>query len=339
MLLGEDLGRRHQRALDAAFRRRAAARGRRRPSCPSPTSPWRRRAIARPDSRSDAISRTARFCAAGQRERQGSCARARAARRSPTSTMPRRARRRARFSSIPAASTSSSSRASSRRAASRRLDDAGKWTSSSACAELPAGSPAGRVEGRREAVERPAHEGPPQPRTRRRRRGGRSRRSGPNGPDPPPRRRRRTRSRGSRSASPRAPRPTGAPKRAARDALERLHEGGIAVVPDDADRAASRRRPTASTRSIPRRMRDGRARPGTGRGSSPAAPLERRDGGDSAAGPRSGTAATRRKSPTVRKPVGRQPLGPRRLRHRESGRRDRARRRRAAEGAGGAIVG
>ena len=85
---------------------------------PLPTSPWRSRAIARPEERSAAISRSARFWAPVSRNGSALLAASRRA-VSARRTIPERSRSRARFRSIAAASTRSSSRASRSREASR----------------------------------------------------------------------------------------------------------------------------------------------------------------------------------------------------------------------------
>ena len=70
VLLGQHLGRRHQRALVAALRRRRAAPSPPRRSCRCPTSPCSSRCIGWGPARSASISAIARRCAPGQRERQ-----------------------------------------------------------------------------------------------------------------------------------------------------------------------------------------------------------------------------------------------------------------------------
>ena len=113
---------------------------------PEPTSPWRSRAMARPEPRSSAISRTALFWAPvngkGRAERASlrivsSAGRAR----------PGRARSRARRSSMRAARVRSSSAASSARAGPEESSRVGKCASSRARRSVAAGAEIARKSG------------------------------------------------------------------------------------------------------------------------------------------------------------------------------------------------
>ena len=93
VLLGERLGRRHQRRLASRARRRAASRTARRPSCRCRPRPSAAAASGAAAARSARASSIAARLVAGERERQPAGEPARAsARRSPSSAIARRAR-------------------------------------------------------------------------------------------------------------------------------------------------------------------------------------------------------------------------------------------------------
>ena len=302
---------------------RAAAPARRRPSCPMPTSPWRSRAIARPERQIGRDLADGALLGPGQRERDGPARPSRAACRPPASTTPRRGAQPARAcSSMPAASTSSSSRASS---PARRLAPpparSGKWTSSRASPDRARNRPTPRSKAGLEPVEGPPRERAPRARRDRRPRGDRSPTIRPEwtGSASSPASKNSV-SGFSMRISPR--------ERCVGRSVERGPRAGRAPS-RTTDSGCARRRGPLRSRRRPRPRRE--ACPGAcatertpWKRTSTVAGCSHSSAGRrsrTAGGPRSGTEATSRKSPTVRKPSAAEPLGTRGPDSRESARR------------------